>query len=613
LKYLKTLIFLVLLLLQIPDSFAQSSGRKNLAVFTFAARGMTDIEASAISDRIRNEFAQSDQYTILERGMMEEILKEQAFQLSGACSESSCLVEAGQLLAVHYIVGGSVTHVGNLFTLEARIVDVESGKIVKNVIEDYMGPIENLLVYTTKTVVQKLLGVESSSGSITLIGTSDLLVKSNPPGGTIYINDKPIGDITPYTIQGLPEGEIRVKVKKGNLVGEKLVSIGVNEIKEIEMNLAREKFTLRIYSEPSGANILINNTQVGQTPLDYQVIDTSKVYVLKLSQAGFLTKTDTIHFSENNLKRLNYILKPCGQIFINDNLDTDIFLNDAQIWSKKNQVTESRYQVTSSFESEGISIGQLDFTEYEIQMIKKNHEPYITTVLLDQNDRLKIITPGFQMENGQIIIQNSNVRSIIRLTSNYTNDMFSLEPNQIDTVRTFYGTYSISASASKHYNYYQNVDLYSDIPCKITLELGIPSRKSAELRSIFIPGWGQYFSFQPIKGAVFFMSSALSIGWQCSSYNKYNKELDRYDEYVSLYNSAMTINDLDKYRNLCNESKNLLDDFRTQFFVATSITIATYVYNLIDIYFFFPSHRYQQNIGLDYNPRGNSYEISYHF
>jgi len=130
---------------------------------------------------------------------------------------------------------------------------------------------------------------------------------------------------------------------------------------------------------------------------------------------------------------------------------------------------------------------------------------------------------------------------------------------------------------------------------------------------MFIPGLGQYYSFQPIKGTAFFMSSALSIGWQYSSYTKYNKELDRYDGYVTLYNTATTINDLDKYRNLCSESKKQLDDFRTQFFVATSITIATYIYNLIDIYFFFPSHRYQQNIGLEYNPEGNSYEISYHF
>lgn len=327
-RYFKSFCMIAFIALQLTQISAQSADRKNLAVFPLAPRGVTEIEASAISDRIRNEFAKADAYKILERGLMEEILKEQAFQLSGACSESSCLVEAGQLLAVHYITGGSVTRVGNLFTIEARIVDVESGEIVKNVIEDYMGPIENLLVYTTKADVQKLLGASDASSAIALIGTSDLLVKSNPPGGTIYIDDKPIGDVTPFTIKGLPEGEFRIKVKKDNLMGEQLIKIGANEIKSIDLNLQQEKYTIRIYTEPSEVEVYLNSTLKGKSPLDITVTDTSLTYIIKLVKPLFKTKIDTVHFTKSTMLRLNYNLKPCGQIVFNNVKNIDIFIDD---------------------------------------------------------------------------------------------------------------------------------------------------------------------------------------------------------------------------------------------------------------------------------------------
>ncbi|MFH1852314.1 MAG: PEGA domain-containing protein [Candidatus Neomarinimicrobiota bacterium] len=214
--FFKRILILILLTCTVN---AQSNDRRNLALYDFESRGVSTIEAQVISDRIRIEIGRLEAYNIIERGLMEEVLTEQAFQLTGACTESSCLVEVGRMLAVHYIVGGSVSKIGNLFTIEARIIDVESGNIVKNVIEDYNGPIENLLVQTTKVVAAKLSGTDEGQAALLLTGTCDLLVQSNPLGGTIYINDKPMGDVTPYRLEGLREGDYTIKVRKGNLVG----------------------------------------------------------------------------------------------------------------------------------------------------------------------------------------------------------------------------------------------------------------------------------------------------------------------------------------------------------------------------------------------------------
>lgn len=610
-RCLKSFCTITFFALQLTQISAQSIDRKNLAVFQFASRGVTDIEASAISDRIRNEFAKADAYKILERGLMEEILKEQAFQLSGACSESSCLVEAGQLLAVHYIAGGSVTRVGNLSTIEARIVDVESGEIVKNVIEDYMGPIENLLVYTTKTVVQKLLGASDASSAIALIGTSDLLVKSSPPGGTIYIDDKPIGDVTPFTIKGLPEGEFRIKVKKDNLMGEQLIKIGANEIKSIDLNLQQEKYTIRIYTEPSEVEIYFNSTLKGKSPIDITVTDTSRMYIVKLVKPLFKTIIDTVNFTKSTMLRLNYNLKPCGSLVIGDIRNTILFINDEQVWAGKIN-NESKFQYSFSVFPDVLTVRQLNLSDYKIRIVKEYHEPFEITIKFTESNRVIRIAPQFVKKEGAIEIVNGSVPINGELSGKNYNKGFNLNSSQKASFMLPYGDYTLYATAKNYFSFNQKIELYSDQAKPAQILLKAPNKKSARTLSMIIPGVGQLYSFQYVKGGLFLLTTLSGVVWSSNSFVKYNDELDQYNNYVELYRSATDLEKMSDYRTLFTSSQEQLDKYKLQFYTALGISGLSYILNLIDINFFYPSHKYQ-NIGIHYNPEGNSYEISYQF
>ncbi len=309
---------------------AQTEERKNLAIYTFTGLGVTDIEARVISDRIRVEIAKIGTFDTIERGLMEQILEEQALQLSGLCEESSCLVEVGRILAVHYMVGGSVSKIGNLYSIEARVIDVESGKIITSVTEDYNGPIENLLVQTTKIVASKLSGKDAAS-SFVLTGTCDLLVKSSPPGGTIYLNNKPVGDVTPYKLQGIREGNYLIQVRNGNLVGSQSLILKKYEQKEITLNLKREEFIIRIQSEPIGAYVVIDNQNIGKTPVDYVVVDTTRQYNVHLKKDGYFDISDISFFDGENLLRLNYNLEVCGRLKIITTKNAVITINNIPI------------------------------------------------------------------------------------------------------------------------------------------------------------------------------------------------------------------------------------------------------------------------------------------
>ncbi len=126
-----------------------------IAVLDFDGKGVTNVEASALSDRLRLELFNTKRYTVVERAMMEEILEEQGFQQSG-CTTDECIVEVGRLIGVEQIAGGSISKVGSTYSISARIVSVETGKILKTATYDYRGEIDDLLVSGMRKIAVQL-------------------------------------------------------------------------------------------------------------------------------------------------------------------------------------------------------------------------------------------------------------------------------------------------------------------------------------------------------------------------------------------------------------------------------------------------------------------------
>ncbi len=120
--------------------------KSNIAVMTLkAGNGISEGEAELITDRLRTELFKTGLVNVMEREQMQEILKEQGFQQSGACSDDACMVEMGQLLGVSSMVAGSLGKLGGLFMLNLRIIEIKTGKISAVVSKDVKGDIENVV------------------------------------------------------------------------------------------------------------------------------------------------------------------------------------------------------------------------------------------------------------------------------------------------------------------------------------------------------------------------------------------------------------------------------------------------------------------------------------
>jgi hypothetical protein len=135
------------------DAGSQDVRTLGLAVLDLQAYGISESEASALSDMLRSSVTKtilaekdrlSNTYRLIERSQMDKILGEFQIQNSG-CTDLSCAVEFGKLLNADRIIIGSVSLVGSTYMVIARIIDVETGTAITSVDRRQQGIIDNVI------------------------------------------------------------------------------------------------------------------------------------------------------------------------------------------------------------------------------------------------------------------------------------------------------------------------------------------------------------------------------------------------------------------------------------------------------------------------------------
>jgi len=175
--------------------FCTCLAQGTIAVMDLDALGVSIDESKALSDRLRYELHNSGKYVVLERAMMDEILKEQGFQLSG-CVRDACIVEAGKLLAVEKIVGGSISKVGSIYSVSIRIISVETGEVLGSAQKDFKTKIEYILTDGMSILIKDLISSlgarklrEVTTSKLPLYNYYGFNFSLNIPVKTFIIND----------------------------------------------------------------------------------------------------------------------------------------------------------------------------------------------------------------------------------------------------------------------------------------------------------------------------------------------------------------------------------------------------------------------------------------
>ena len=156
-----------------------TEGKTTVAVLEFEGRGINQMEAATLTDRMMSELVNTNAVIMVERNQMDEILSEQGFQQSG-CTSSECAAEVGALLGVQNMVSGAFGKLGNSYTIDAKMFSVETGATVRAVTKTYKGEVDGLL-NVISVVAWELVGLTPPAELLARIGEGQDLAKVKQP------------------------------------------------------------------------------------------------------------------------------------------------------------------------------------------------------------------------------------------------------------------------------------------------------------------------------------------------------------------------------------------------------------------------------------------------
>ena len=160
-----------------------TEGKQTVALLEFEGRGISQLEAKTLTDRLMSEMVNTDAVIMVERNQMDEILNEQGFQQSG-CTSSECAAEVGALLGVQNMVSGAFGKLGNSYTIDAKMFSVETGATIRTVSKTYKGPVDNLLT-VIEVVGWEIVGLQPPQDKLDILAAADpaLMADTKKSGG----------------------------------------------------------------------------------------------------------------------------------------------------------------------------------------------------------------------------------------------------------------------------------------------------------------------------------------------------------------------------------------------------------------------------------------------
>ena len=178
-----------------PETAAQlAAGKETVAILDFEGRGISQMEAQTLTDRLMSEMVNTDAVIMVERNQMEEIMAEQGFQQSG-CTTSECAAEVGALLGVQNMVSGSFGKLGNSYTIDAKLFSVSTGGTIRSVSKTYKGEVDGLLTII-EIVAWELVGLQPPADKLAKLAAADPSQADAQPRAP----RKPMGTMTKITL-----------------------------------------------------------------------------------------------------------------------------------------------------------------------------------------------------------------------------------------------------------------------------------------------------------------------------------------------------------------------------------------------------------------------------
>jgi len=234
------LSFLIVTLpLQSNSLSAQEKEKLRVAIVDFEGKGITKDEADALTGRFRSVLVSTNKFIVVERNKVNLILEEVRLQMTGVVSDES-IVEAGKLLGVERIITGGIGKIGDTYTVDLNVIEVETGKVIGTISRNVSGTKENLLALL-ENLAKRLAGIKVD------IKKFNIKIFSKPGNSSVYLDGKYIG-LSPIEKE-IEEGQHYFKIKHDGYkewTGKIVISKSDKIIAKLEKKASKAKTWLWI-------------------------------------------------------------------------------------------------------------------------------------------------------------------------------------------------------------------------------------------------------------------------------------------------------------------------------------------------------------------------------
>ncbi|MCP4251916.1 MAG: PEGA domain-containing protein, partial [Candidatus Scalindua sp.] len=151
-------------------------------------------------------------------------------------------------------------------------------------------------------------GVEKSLKAALQVKTGSLIINSKPSGGIIFLDGEESGT-TPGNLKGLRLGSHQVEVKMDEYeVWSESVEINTDRENKLTAVLQILTGSLNIKSEPTNATIIVDGSEVGNTPANIADLNPGK-YLVEVKVDGHENWSESVEVTANKENHITAILK----------------------------------------------------------------------------------------------------------------------------------------------------------------------------------------------------------------------------------------------------------------------------------------------------------------
>jgi hypothetical protein len=158
------------------------------------------------------------------------------------------------------------------------------------------------------------------------------------------------------------------------------------------------------------------------------------------------------------------------------------------------------------------------------------------------------------------------------------------------------GKYELKATREGYETYKTNLYLTGGTPLKVDIKLAPKTRFKAFLRSMVVPGWGQFYADDNTRGVLFSVATLASGVLTIIAEADFRDKRDTYDEVMARFDEERSIERKKAMEQEVNGARQKAYDAETFRNVSLGVLIGVYTYNVLDAMIFFPNKKYDSYV-----------------